>query len=99
MLKLFLTLGLAVPHKREEIGEPYKFKVNDFVSKNEAIRVYSPSRRKMRDRNNELFVKMNKIFHTQDQTKPQEENFSEISEELSPTIKKHESIYSKLFER
>ena len=96
-MKLFLTLGVAVPHRRPEIDESYRHKVNDFINKNEAVRVYSPSRRKMRDRNNELFVKMKQIFHIQGQTKPEEENILEISEDYSPTIKKHESIYSKLF--
>ena len=73
-------MGLAVPHQREEVDEFYRCKVDDFVHKNEAVRVYSPSRRKMRDKNNELFVKMKQIFHSQGQSKPQEESFSEISE-------------------
>ena len=52
----------------------------------------------MRDKNNELFVKMKKIFHIQGQTKPQEEVYEE-TEEFSPTIKKHDSIFSKLFDK
>ena len=66
-----LTLGTMVPHRKNEVDEFYRFKVNDFASSNEVVRQYSPSRRKMRDKNNELFVKMKQIFHVQGQTKPQ----------------------------
>jgi hypothetical protein len=52
-----------------EIDEFYRFKVNDFVNNNEAVRVMSPSRRKMRDKNNELFIKMKQIFYIQNAAK------------------------------
>ena len=92
-------MGTVVPHRRAEIDESYRFKVNDFVSSNEVVRVYSPSRRKMRDKNNELFVKMKQIFHIQGQSKPQDEMYSDISEDFSPTLKKHDSIFSRLFDK
>jgi hypothetical protein len=72
VLKLCLTLGSVIPHKRVEIDEFYRFKVNDFASNNEAVRVYSPSRRKVRDKNNELFVKMKQIFTFQPSYLPKE---------------------------
>ena len=53
-----------VGHKKVEVDEYYRFKTNDFIHNNEAVRVYSPSRRKMKDKNNELFNKMKQIFST-----------------------------------
>jgi len=53
----------------------------------------------MRDKNNELFVKMKQIFHIQGPSKPISEDFSQRDEENSPTIKKHDSVFSRLFER
>lgn len=73
-LKLCLAIGCVVPHKRLEIDEFYRFKVNDFASNNEAVRVYSPSRRKVRDKNNELFVKMKQIFTFQPSYRSKETN-------------------------
>lgn len=49
--------------------ESYRFKINDFINSNEAVRVYSPSRRKMKDKNNELFNKMKQIFHGSQEVK------------------------------
>ncbi len=63
MLRVFVTLGKVVAHRRVEIDEYYRFKINDFMHSNEAVRVYSPSRRKMKDKNNELFNKMKQIFN------------------------------------
>ena len=45
-------MGTAFPHKRVAIDEFYRFKMCDFIKNNEAKRVYSPSRRKVRDKNN-----------------------------------------------
>lgn len=93
MLRLFVTVGKVIPHKRVEVDEYYRFKINDFIHNNEVVRVYSPSRRKMKDKNNELFNKMKQIFHT---TQDNQSN-SQISTpstaqncmEESPTLKKH----------
>ena len=69
------------------------------------MRVYSPSRRRMRDKNNELFVKMKQIFVLQSDVPGSGRgsqlgnSFSEVVEENSPTIRKHESIFSRLFDR
>lgn len=62
MLKLYLTLGTLIPHNRSVVDQFYRFKINDFNSHNETVRVMSPSRRKVRDKNNEIFAKMKQMF-------------------------------------
>lgn len=92
-----MTLGTVLPHKRVTIDENYRFKVNDFVNHNEAKRVFSPSRRKVRDKNNELFLKMKQMFYVPSQSRPIESHFESSVEESSPTLKKHESFFTNLF--
>jgi hypothetical protein len=52
LFRLFLSIGRVIPHRRIEVDESYRFRINDFINNNEAVRVYSPSRRKMKDKNN-----------------------------------------------
>jgi hypothetical protein len=96
VLKLYLTLAVALPHRRVQIDEAYRFKINDFVHNNEAVRVMSPSRRRVRDKNNELFTKMKQIFnYTGDCKEDKLEN--ELILDDSPTLKKHQSYFLSLF--
>ena len=61
------------------------------------MRIYSPSRRKMKDKNNELFNKMRQIFHASQDLRhshaetvvPMADPLCDPAEEASPTLRKH----------
>jgi hypothetical protein len=97
MLKFYLTLGSLVPHHRIAIDQYYRFKVNDFNNHNETVRVMSPSRRKMRDKNNEIFAKMKQMFRHSIDSKESYTLSKSSLEDDSPTLKKHESYFQSLF--
>lgn len=82
-----------VPHHRIKPDESYRSRICEFINKNEAVRIYSPSRRKMKDKNNELFNKMRQIFHASQDLRNRDSEtvvpLCDPAEEASPTLRKH----------
>ena len=89
-----------VPHRRGHIDELYRFRVREFINNNEEVRVYSPSRRRMRDKNNEFFMKMKQIFKENKEIEDSSSSIIDNTPEAdSPTLKKHDTVFVSLFEK
>ena len=95
-----MGIGAMVPHRRGHIDELYRFRVREFINNNEEVRVYSPSRRRMRDKNNEFFMKMKQIFKENKEIEDSSSSIIDNTPEAdSPTLKKHDTVFMSLFEK